>query len=52
MEEPVPCEGCGEWVELQETGACRRCRVLRCRRCLKDGLCEDCQDDAAEGREE
>ena len=29
LEEPVLCEGCGQWVDLQEVVACRKCNEQR-----------------------
>jgi hypothetical protein len=34
MEEPAPCPGCGDIVELQDMRKCRRCRDIFCRECL------------------
>lgn len=53
LEEPVPCDGCGRWVELQACRSCRRCRSLLCGRCLKGfpddtrSLCTRCRPENA-----
>lgn len=44
LEEPVPCEDCGAWVELQRTKECRGCGICVCRDCLEDGWCTYCRD--------
>lgn len=45
MEEPTPCPGCGDVVELQDMRGCRRCRELYCRQCLDElrecGACRE-----------
>jgi hypothetical protein len=47
MEEPVPCECCGEWVELQSTRSCQECGLCVCRDCYQQGLCVDCRREDA-----
>jgi hypothetical protein len=44
MEQPVPCDECGSWVELNDCAPCRDCRRLVCRRCIDvSRVCYDCQ---------
>lgn len=45
MDEPVPCEECGEWVELDRTRKCRGCGQLMCRDCLEEGYCVNCREE-------
>lgn len=54
MKEPCTCFMCGEWVEMQESGSCDRCRkwfcnsctyenegVLRCLQCYENFIGKD-----------
>jgi hypothetical protein len=45
LEEPVPCEECRQWVELQEIQLCLGCRKLLCRECRRAfwGMCATCE---------
>jgi hypothetical protein len=43
MEEPVPCSGCDDWVELQSTRECWVCEKLFGRCCMAGRVCKECR---------
>lgn len=45
MEEPVPCAGCDEIVELHDCSSCKGCRRLFCPGCLRNGVCATCAEE-------
>lgn len=46
MEMPVPCSGCGKWIELNDAIPCRLCRRHDA------GRCRECADEHAEEHRE